>query len=75
MPSEDGTTLAWDKGEKFYDYTEWLQYIVKHFLIPWGMTLNGEVQWRGEDVDDRGTIYAVNNEVTAVDDVITNATT
>ena len=42
-PNEDGTVIEHDGGEKFYDYTEWIQYLVHHFLEPWGYKLNGDV--------------------------------
>lgn len=63
---ENVTTIEWDGGEKFYNYTEWLEYIIAHFLIPWGHNLNGEVDWYGDDVDDRGTITVKDNVFTAV---------
>lgn len=58
VPSDDGTTLVWDEQEKFYEYTQWLQYLVHHYFGPWGCTLDGEVEWNGDDVDDRGSIVA-----------------
>jgi len=58
-----GDGIEWDGGEKFYYYVEWLQYIVDHFLKPWGLSLYGEVEWRGEDSDDRGKIIAVDNVI------------
>jgi hypothetical protein len=61
---EDGTCLSWDQGEKFYDYIEWLQYLIKNFFEPWGVKLNGEVEWRGEDWEDNGTIVVTDNKVT-----------
>jgi len=63
VPSEDGTQIVWDGGEKFYHYVEWIEYIIQHFLQPWGITLNGTVEWRGEDWDDTGFIVINNNEV------------
>lgn len=72
VPSDDGTEIAWDEGEKFYDYTEWLKYIVEHFLKPWGRSVSGKVEWRGEDSDNRGTIYAKDNQIEAVADAISN---
>jgi hypothetical protein len=54
--SEDGDQLEWDGGEKFYNYTEWLVYMVKNFFEPWGVKLNGTIEWRGEDWDDHGKI-------------------
>lgn len=32
VPTDDGTALVWDKGEKFYDAAEWMQYLIDHFL-------------------------------------------
>jgi hypothetical protein len=64
VPNEDGTGIEWDGGEKFYSYVEWLDYLIYNFLAPWGYILNGEVEWQGEDRDDRGLIVVKNNEVT-----------
>ena len=61
-PNEDGTAIQHDEGEKFYNYVEWLRYLVEHFLAPWGYTLSGEVEWVGEDSSDRGKIVVVANE-------------
>lgn len=68
-PSEDGTEIQWDSGEKFYGWLEWLHYLVEHRLQPWGYRLNGQVRWRGEDVTDGGTIYVKDNRIEAVPDV------
>lgn len=62
IPTEDGTAFEWDGGEKFYNYIEWLEYIVT-FLAPLGYVVNGEVEWQGEDSDDRGLIIVKNNKV------------
>lgn len=64
-PNEAGTAIEWDGGEKFTRYIAWLNYIIEHFLRPWGYTLNGEIHWQGEDPEDRGTIYVVGNHVTS----------
>jgi hypothetical protein len=64
VPTETDDGIEWDGGEKFYNYTEWLEYIIEHFLAPWGYVLNGEVEWFGEDRDDRGMIIVKNNVVT-----------
>lgn len=58
-----GDTVQWDGGEKFYNYTEWLQYLIDNFFKPWGYTLNGQVDWRGEDWSDTGTIQVINNKI------------
>ena len=62
--SEDGTEIGWNGAEKFYCYIEWLQYIIDHFLKPWGYVLNGEVEWQGERRDDTGLIVVNDNVVT-----------
>lgn len=33
-PSEDGTALEWDEGEKFYESQEWMEYLVNNLLGP-----------------------------------------
>lgn len=55
--------IAWDESEKFYDYVEWLEYLIENFLKPWGYTLNGEVEWKGEDSSDLGKIVVEDNKV------------
>jgi hypothetical protein len=63
-PNEDGTEIRWDGGEKFYNYVEWLEYIIKNVLVTHGYTVNGHVKWTGESEDDVGTITVENNVVT-----------
>lgn len=67
--SDAGDAIVWDEGEKFYSYVEWLEYIIKHFIAPWGYTLNGTVQWSGEDSDDIGHIVVADNVVRVLDQV------
>ena len=55
--------LVWDEGEKFYDYVEWLKYLIANVFIPNGYTLSGSVIWSGEDAPDVGTIEVDNNVV------------
>lgn len=59
----DNSTLAWNGAEKFYDYAEWLQFIISHFLKPWGRTLSGVVSFQGENHSDRGIISVTDNNV------------
>jgi uncharacterized protein (TIGR02996 family) len=63
IPNEDGTAIVWDGVEKFYDYVRWLEYLIEHFLTPWGYLLNGRVDWQGEDRGDVGTILVRDNRV------------
>jgi hypothetical protein len=67
-PNEEGTAIVWDGGEKFYEYTAWLEYLLAHFLGPWDYKLNGRVSWQGEDGNDSGVIYVRDNKVKAIPD-------
>src|SRR5262245_922268 len=62
-PNEDGTAIVWDGAEKFYDYVEWLEYLIQHFLTPWMYIVNGSMTWQGQDEEDSGTITVKNNQV------------
>jgi hypothetical protein len=42
-PSDDGTVIRWDGGEKFYDSEEWMRYLIDTFLKP-GVTLAAELK-------------------------------
>jgi hypothetical protein len=55
-PSRDRKYIKWDRNEKFYNYIEWLEYLLRKVLIPRGYYLTGVVKFRGEDKSDRGTI-------------------
>jgi hypothetical protein len=62
--TDDNTKLEWDGGEKFYNYIEWLKYLIAHFIEKWGYKLNGEITWEGEDgVSDSGIILVTDNYV------------
>lgn len=63
IPAEDGKSILWDGGEKFYEFQEWIQYLVHHFLAKWGYTLNGTVYWEGEEWSDQGRIVITDNEI------------
>ncbi len=44
---------------------------MKHFFIPQGYTLNGEISWdSSDDPEDRGCIYIKDNAIEAVDFLI-----
>ena len=59
----DDETLEWDGGEKFYNYIEWLKYLINNFFEEWGIKLNGKVYWVGEYSSDKGKIVVENNKV------------
>jgi hypothetical protein len=62
---EDGerNKIVHDGGEKFYNYGEWMKYIIQNFIATWGLVANGEIRWSGEEADDMGIIKVVNNKV------------
>ena len=59
----DDEELVWDGGEKFYNYVEWLEYLIEHFFAPSGYVLSGEVKYQGEDYNDFGKIVVEDNMV------------
>lgn len=65
------TRLLWDGEEYFENPVEWLQYVIKHFLAPWGVAVNGAVQWQGFDIPyNRGTISVWCNKIHSHNDII-----
>lgn len=60
---DDNDELVWDENEKFYNYVEWLNYLIYHFFAPLGYVLNGDITFEGEDSEDLGTIHVVDNVV------------
>ncbi|WP_293337701.1 hypothetical protein [Microcoleus sp. CAWBG58] len=68
IPTADGGGIKWNGMEKFYDYVEWLQYLIDNFIEPWGYLLSGEVNWQGEREEDVGTIWVENNVIISPED-------
>lgn len=71
-PTEDGSAIAWNEHEKFYDSEEWMRYLIDHFLKPGHIadlpflgehTLNGTILAQGEDINDRWRLHVVDNKV------------
>jgi hypothetical protein len=60
---EGGTAIVWNGVEKFYNYIEWLQYIIDNFIIKWGYVVNGQVRWQGEEESDKGFIIVRENKL------------
>ena len=70
IPNEAGTHIEWDGNEKFYYYTEWLVYLIEKILKPNGYVLNGQVEYQGEEMGDRGFIIVTDNDVDGGDEPI-----
>ena len=66
VPSKDLRGIKWSGMEKFYDYTEWLNYMIEYFLSPWGYEVSGEVRYRGASRDDRGVVRIVNGRAVKI---------
>jgi hypothetical protein len=49
--------------EKFYNYVEWLEYLINVFLKPRGYVLEGCVRFFGEETEDMGYIEVKRNKV------------
>lgn len=64
----DDDELEWDGEEKFYNYVEWLEYLINKFFKPEDYILNGTIEFEGEDSGDRGYIKVTNNIVEQVYD-------
>ena len=67
-----GASLKWDESEKFYHYEDWLRWLAENFFRSRGYTLNGRLDWQGEDRDDRGTITVTGNVVKAEKAILGN---
>lgn len=64
VPNDSEWLLRWDGGEKFYNYVEWLNYLIHNFFNVWGIKISGEVSWEGEDSSDLGLIVVEDSVVT-----------
>jgi hypothetical protein len=87
-PSEDGSGIEWDGGEKFYYSAEWIAYLIEHFLMPDCVakkaepekfkdfvphTVSGQVMAEGEESGDIWQITVKDNFVTTQQGTITFA--
>ena len=53
---------------KNYAFIEWLFYLNEQFFQPWGYQLSGNIDWDGEDEDDRGELHVRHNEAEGVNE-------
>lgn len=78
QPTDDGTAIMWDEGEKFNHSLEWMSYLIDHFIgsnpranseLPFlvGHTCNGEIVATGEDTDDNWKLVVENNVVSRLE--------
>jgi len=61
---EETKSIMFDvDSEKFYNYVEWITYLIKSVFAPKKYILNGKVEYFGGDIHDRGYIEIINNIV------------
>lgn len=64
VPSETLDSIVWDGNEKFYKYTEQLEWLCR-WLSARHILANGVLYWQGEETGDTGTITVSANSVAA----------
>lgn len=71
VPAETLEHIVWDQNEKFYKYTEQLQWLCT-WLQSRQILANGFLYWQGEETGDTGMIIVTANHVKARPDDKTN---
>lgn len=66
-PLDDGTGLCWNGGEKFYNYKEWLQWLIDYYLKPRGINTSGVIRYQGEEIGDVGRLEVTDNIVKKIE--------
>lgn len=59
----DGSDIVWDGGEKFYNYVEWLDWLIRFVFDPANIKFNGRIYWQGEEINDYGIIDVEDNKI------------
>lgn len=62
VPSFTLDAIVWDGQEKFYDYVEWMQWLLGWLTLK-GIVANGALYWSGENITDHGEIIVENSTV------------
>jgi hypothetical protein len=63
IPTADGTGIQWKPESPCQHYLPWLQYLIDHFLGPWGYEVRGRVCWQGAAPADVGEIVVAGNRI------------
>lgn len=64
-PTDDGTAIVWDGGEKFYDSPEWMQYLIDHFLKPGAQAQQVAPEYRDDRFDHFTWDHVLNGQIRA----------
>lgn len=62
---EDNSSIEWNGAEKFYNYVQWMKYIVNE-LVDRDYKMNGVISWKGEDRSDSGKIIVEDSKVNVI---------
>lgn len=66
-PGSEGSTLVSADDPEYSAYAaEWMEYVMEHFITPWGYAGNGSVKWQGDDAYDKGVIIVKDNIVSVI---------
>jgi hypothetical protein len=63
VPSESLDAIVWDQQEKFYDYEQWMEWVLR-WLDERGVKASGQLDWRGESAGDIGRIVVAESVMT-----------
>lgn len=65
VSTEDGSGIVWDGGEKFYDSSEWMKYLIDHFLKPGALASVPSAMAQERAFKDFTFNHVLNGEITA----------
>jgi hypothetical protein len=58
-----------------YNMQEWIEFLIANVFTPWGVSLEGEIEYRSEfPLDDSGTLFVKGTMVEMVYNIMTYAT-
>lgn len=43
-PTWNGESFIWRDGDKHYDHSTWIKYLIEHFFNPWDYKLSGKIE-------------------------------
>jgi hypothetical protein len=72
--SDDNAKIIPEEGESNPGAGKWMRLLAKYFFASRGYSLDGQISWTSDDdADDRGCIFAKDQQVEVIDDHIINA--
>ena len=72
--SEDDSKIIPEEGESNPGSGMWLRLLAKYFFASRSYSLDGQISWTSDDdADDRGCIFAKDQQVEVIEDHIINA--